>query len=61
MSSSESDVPSGLTLDGVRIPLAIEAEGAAAIELYLAEHTGAAPAVPDSPANPPTHAEGAES
>lgn len=64
--STEPSVPSGLTVDGIAVPQPIEAEGAWAVEQYVAEqraiasitsHT--APAVESAP-NPPTFDEGAE-
>lgn len=68
--STEPSVPSGLTVDGIAVPQPIEAEGAWAVEQYVAEqraiasitsHTSAttAPAVESAP-NPPTFDEGAE-
>lgn len=58
MSSPDLEEPSGLTIDGIRIPIRIEAEGPAATVAFLA---GTAPVVIETPANPPTHAEGSES
>lgn len=52
--------PSGLTVDGIAVPLSVEAAGAEAIDAHLAASSGAAPFVPESPANPPTLAEGKE-
>ena len=49
---------SGLTIDGVPIPLAVEADGPAAIAAHLAGHAPA-PVAEGSP-DAPTHAEGAE-
>lgn len=62
---SESALPSGLTVDGVRVPQAIEAEGGEAVTMYVLEQLAlaaeTAPAVVETAPNPPTFDEGAES
>jgi hypothetical protein len=65
MTAPASSEPSGLTVDGIRVPQTVEAEGAEAVEAYVAAHRGDGSAAvvdtaPASPANPPTLAEGAE-
>jgi hypothetical protein len=49
--------PSGLTVDGVSVPQSVEGEGHEAVAAFIA---GTVPVAPESPANPPTHAEGDE-
>lgn len=56
-----SDEPSGLTVDGIAIPISIESEGPDAIEAYLAALAGhISPVIATAP-NPPTYSEGDES
>ena len=50
------ETPSGFSVDGIPVPLAIEAEGGAAILAHLAGNPA-----PATPANPPHVDEGAES
>lgn len=58
---TDAPAPSGLTVNGIPVPLEIEAEGGAAIDSHVAD----APPVPVPPVievapNPPTHSEGVE-
>lgn len=51
--------PSGLTIDGVAVPQAIEAEGPAAVVAFIANLRASTPAEPSHPAPPADPAPGA--
>jgi hypothetical protein len=64
MSSDSAPVPpSGLTINGVAVPMDVESAGPDAIAAHVAAATSPAPvpSVPESAENPPTDDEGAES
>ena len=57
--TSDAPEPSGLTVDGIPVPLSIEAAGGAAIEAYVLAHRAAASQA--LPTVPSTDSEGAPS